>query len=93
MDQLLEPLACTINEASRISGEPRTKIYSWLKTGKLKSKKSGRRTLILYESLKQAIADLPDAKFTPPRSPPSPSPKQVRAAEELLAMAELESRS
>jgi hypothetical protein len=81
MDQQLEPLSVTIHAASQITGEPRTKIYEGLKTGKLKAKKSGRRTLILYGSLQQYIADLSDAKFTPPKQP---NPEQVRPTEKLL---------
>ena len=72
----LEPIAVPIPEGERISGLSRSDIYRRLAAGELKAKKSGRRTLILYESLKQVMANLPDAKFTPP-------PK--RKSDDLLA--------
>jgi hypothetical protein len=68
MDYQLEPLTITVSEAVRISGRSRSEIYRNLASGKLRAKKDGKRTLILFESLKQSIATLPDATFTPARA-------------------------
>ena len=67
MDQYLEPLTITVNEAVRVSGRSRSEIYRNLASGKIKAKKDGKRTLILFDSLKQSIANLPDATFLPLR--------------------------
>jgi hypothetical protein len=67
MDQHLEPLTITVNEAVRVSGRSRSEIYRNLAAGKIKAKKDGKRTLIIFESLKQSIANLPGATFLPPR--------------------------
>jgi hypothetical protein len=39
-----------------------------LRRGVYRAKKSGRRTLVEFESVKAAAAALPDAKFAPPRT-------------------------
>jgi hypothetical protein len=70
MDHYLEPLAVTVDEGVRIIGRSRSEIYRKLASGELRAKKDGKRTLILFESLKQSIANLPDATFTPARPTP-----------------------
>jgi hypothetical protein len=89
MTQQLEPLVVTINDGSRISGRSRSELYRLLVSGKLKAKKNGRRTLIIYESLKQLIDDSPDATF------PLTERKREQAAEaeELLGAVGLGSKS
>ena len=47
-------------------------IYQLIATGQLKAVKSGRSTLVVYESLKQYAANLPVAKF---RAPHGATPK------------------
>jgi excisionase family DNA binding protein len=56
----VNPIAYQPNTAAAACGETRTKIYEALKTGALKAKKSGRRTLIPAECLREYIASLPD---------------------------------
>ena len=45
------------------SGKCRRGIYQLIATDQLKAVKSGRSTLVVYESLKQYAANLPVAKF------------------------------
>jgi hypothetical protein len=60
IDSLLEPLALPIAEATKWSGLSRSEIYRRLKTGDLRAKKSRSRTLILAESLRKYVENLPD---------------------------------
>jgi hypothetical protein len=39
-----------------------------LRQGRYKAKKSGRRTIIIFASVKEDMANLPDAVFAPPRN-------------------------
>jgi hypothetical protein len=52
-------LAYTIEDASRISSCGRTSLYEEIKSGKLKARKRGRRTIILDEDLRRWLASLP----------------------------------
>jgi hypothetical protein len=54
-----EPLAHTIEAASRISTCGRTLLYSAIKSGDLKARKIGRRTVILDAELRDWLASLP----------------------------------
>jgi hypothetical protein len=60
IDPLLEPLALPIAAATKWSGLSRSEIYRRLKTGDLRAKKSRSRTLILVDSLRSYIENLPD---------------------------------
>lgn len=51
----LQPLAYSIEEAVRVSSIGRTRLYQLINEGKLKSRKIGKRTLILAESLRDLI--------------------------------------
>ncbi|MFP5078482.1 helix-turn-helix domain-containing protein [Rhizobium sp. YIM 134829] len=53
-------LAMTVAEAVSYSGIGRTKLYDLVKSGSLKPKKLGTRTLILTEELDSYIRSLPD---------------------------------
>ena len=55
-----------------IIGKCRRGIYQLIATDQLKAVKSGRSTLVVYESLKQYAANLPVAKF---RAPHGATPK------------------
>jgi excisionase family DNA binding protein len=68
----IQPILVRINQASAIIGKSRRGIYQLIATDKLKAVKSGRSTLIIYESLKQYAANLPAAKC---RAAQSASPK------------------
>jgi hypothetical protein len=69
----LQPILVPISQASAIIGKCRRGIYQLIATDQLKAVKSGRSTLVVYESLKQYAANLPAAKF---RAPQSVTPKR-----------------
>jgi len=56
---MMEPLALTIAEASKLAGPKRDKAYREIKAGRLRAVKRGRNTLILMEDLKSYLASLP----------------------------------
>jgi excisionase family DNA binding protein len=60
-----EPLLVKINDAAAMIGKSRRSMYSLIGAGRLKAVKSGRNTLIAYQSLKEYVASLPvaTAKF------------------------------
>jgi hypothetical protein len=62
----MEPLVVSIPEVTRIAGISRSEVYRRLCKGQLRAIKSGARTLILMESLRQHLASLPAATFTAP---------------------------
>jgi hypothetical protein len=64
-----EALAVSIAEASRISGLGRSELYRRLGRKQVCAVKSGSRTLILMESLRQHLASLPPATFRAPSNP------------------------
>lgn len=55
----MTPLALTITQAVTVSGIGRTMIFELIKTGKLKARKVGRRTLIATSDLREMIDNLP----------------------------------
>jgi excisionase family DNA binding protein len=57
----VEPLACTLDTATVLSGLSRSKLYEAIQRGTLDAVKAGGRTLILYASLKRYVAALPPA--------------------------------
>jgi len=54
-----EPIAVAISEAVRLCGIGRSSIYEAIRRGDLPIRKSGRRTLLLMEDLRQWLAGLP----------------------------------
>ena len=62
-----ETLSAGINETGRLTGFSRSELYRLLADGKLRAVKSGSRTLILMESVRQYLASLPAATFRVPR--------------------------
>jgi hypothetical protein len=52
-------LAHTVETASRISTCGRTSLYAAIKSGSLKARKIGRRTVILDEDLRRWLSSLP----------------------------------
>jgi hypothetical protein len=75
-DSDIAPLAVTIENAAKLTGESRSQVYNRMGRGEYTAIKAGRRTLILYESIKAHIAGLPRATIKAPK----PRPKR-----ELLA--------
>jgi excisionase family DNA binding protein len=65
-----EPIAITIQETKRRTGESRSKIYQLLGDGTYEGVKSGRRVLIIYESVKRRFAGLPRAVIKAPKPRP-----------------------
>lgn len=55
------PLAVSIAEAVKMIGLGRTSIYAAIAAGKLKTRKSGRRTIIETTALRQFIDELPES--------------------------------
>ena len=64
----LEPLVVSVQEAERITGLGKTRIYEELGKGNIIAKKSGTRTLIIFGSLRKYIEALPNATFRKPVS-------------------------
>lgn len=56
----LVPYAVSIADAVKIVGLGRTSLYAAIAAGKLKTRKSGRRTLIETAALRQFIETLPE---------------------------------
>ena len=52
-----EPIVHSVNDAIRLSSLKRTCLYELIRTGKLKSKKVGKRRLIDAESLRALLLD------------------------------------
>ena len=61
-----DPILVPIKVAADVLGQSRTTIYELIAAEKVKAVKSGRSTLIVYESLKQYAASLPSAEITYP---------------------------
>jgi len=62
----LEPLTVTISQTEDLTGESRSQIYNRIGRGEYEAVKAGRRTLVVYESIKRRIAALPRAKIKAP---------------------------
>ena len=54
-------LALSVDEASAAAGVGRTSIFKAIKTGRLRAKKHGARTLILPDDLEAWLSTLPSA--------------------------------
>jgi|RhiMetdeSRZDD1v2_1073273.scaffolds.fasta_scaffold3899280_2 excisionase family DNA binding protein len=54
-----QTLAVSIGEAVRLTGIGRSSLYEAIRRGDLPIRKSGRRTLLLMEDLRQWLAGLP----------------------------------
>jgi hypothetical protein len=63
----LEPSFISIEETARHTSESIWKVKDRLRAGEYLAKKSGRRTLVNFASVKGRLANLPDAKYAPPR--------------------------
>lgn len=53
--QVSEPITVTIKRAREVSGLGTTTIYAKIKDGSLQTTKVGRRTLVIYRSLKALL--------------------------------------
>ncbi len=57
----------TIPDASDYSGLSRSELYRLLSVGQIRAVKSGKRTLILMDSLRAHLESLPPAQFRAPQ--------------------------
>lgn len=57
------PIALSIEEAAQQANCCRDKVYEAIRTGDLKAKKFGRRTLILRDDLENYLRRLPDLEL------------------------------
>jgi Helix-turn-helix domain len=60
-----DPILVPVNQASAIIARSPRMVYELMATGELKAVKSGRNTLILYDSIRKYVAKLPSAKIKP----------------------------
>jgi hypothetical protein len=61
----VEPLGLSIKETARITGESEWQVKEKLRNRTYEAKKSGRRTIVIYASVKAAFNNLPAATFKP----------------------------
>jgi excisionase family DNA binding protein len=54
-----KPLAVSLNDAAKITGLGRNRIYAEMKAGRLRSRKSGKRRLFLVKDLEAFLESLP----------------------------------
>ena len=52
-------ISCSVDDATKISGIGKTKLYELIAQNKIVARKFGRRTLISYESLESWMKSLP----------------------------------
>jgi len=71
----LEPYAITIKQTAASESTCVAEVYNRLATGEYQAVKDGRRTLVLWESVKARRAKLKPAKFG------KPQPSNLRRAE------------
>jgi excisionase family DNA binding protein len=56
--------AYSVNSAAEVIGAGRDGVYAAIRSGKLRARKFGRRTLILDEDLTAFLRSLPDANLS-----------------------------
>ncbi len=66
-----DPMLVPVNQASAILARSPRMVYEMMATGDLKAVKSGRNTLIIYDSIREYVAKLPSAKIKPYARPQS----------------------
>jgi hypothetical protein len=66
-DAGIEPIAISVEDTVKGTGESRSQVYKKIARGQYEAVKSGSRTLIIYESIKRHFASLPRAKVKPPK--------------------------
>jgi hypothetical protein len=67
----IEPLALTIRQVEKATSESRSQVYNRIGRGEYTAVKSGRRTLVLYDSVKRHIGSLPPARIKSPPARPT----------------------
>jgi hypothetical protein len=61
----LEPIHVTIPVGCYVTGDSRSEMYQAIKNGEVEAVKKGKRTLLVYESLKHRPAKRPRAVLHP----------------------------
>jgi len=74
-DSSLEPYAITIKQTALSEGCCESRVYQRLAASEYRAVKDGRRTLVLWESIKARRAKLKPANFG------NPQPQNLRKAE------------
>jgi excisionase family DNA binding protein len=64
MSQPARRLAHSVNGAAEAIGAGRDGVYGLIRSGKLRARRLGRRTLILDEDLTACLRDLPDVDLS-----------------------------
>jgi excisionase family DNA binding protein len=59
----INPMLVTVDRVSDLIGKCRRSVYQLIATDKLQAVKSGRNTLIVFDSVKRYVDSLPAAKF------------------------------
>jgi excisionase family DNA binding protein len=67
MNEVLEKLAFSVDEAALRANICRDAIYQAIRQNRLEAKKAGRRTLIPADALRRFIQELPTLNFRQPR--------------------------
>jgi excisionase family DNA binding protein len=60
---MTDPILIPLNEAASVIGRCRRSLYDLIAAGAIDAVKSGRSTLVVYDSLKQYADSLPTAKI------------------------------
>ncbi|HQT63437.1 MAG: hypothetical protein B7Z75_10820 [Acidocella sp. 20-57-95] len=63
----MQTIALTIEDTVKTSGLARSRIYELMGTGELIARKAGRRTLIMADSLRAYLENLPQAVIAAPK--------------------------
>lgn len=61
----IKPFGLSIKKVAEITGESQWQVKEKLRNGTYKAKKSGRRTIVIYQTVEAAWKSLPDATFKP----------------------------
>jgi excisionase family DNA binding protein len=65
MDDKIQKMAFSVDEAAMRAGLGRDAIYSAVREGKLEAKKMGRRTLVTADALRRYLDSLPSLQLPP----------------------------
>jgi hypothetical protein len=60
----LDPMLVTVDRVTDLIGKCRRSVYQLIATDKLEAVKSGRNTLVVYDSVKRYVDSLPPARFS-----------------------------
>jgi hypothetical protein len=77
----LEPIFLSISETARITSDSPWRVKELLREGVYKAKKSGRRTLITFASIRTRCDALPAAISAPARRAPKTGAKKASRVE------------